>query len=140
MKNKKKGFYFKDYTETEFTNKRNNINFIKISLTRVTFLSFIFFSLMFIFSIKIIYLSLSQQKIFNTTNLKNEITKNRRDIVDRNGSVLATNVILYDVGVRPQLLKEKEKKNLLIKLGLLFPELNLDLIKKKLNKKKFFSI
>ena len=70
MKNKKKGFYFKDYTETEFTNKRNNINFIKISLTRVTFLSFIFFSLMFIFSIKIIYLSLSQQKIFNTTNLK----------------------------------------------------------------------
>ena len=140
MKNKKKGFYFKDYTETEFTNKRNNINFIKISLTRVTFLSFIFFSLMFIFSIKIIYLSLSQQKIFNTTNLKNEITKNRRDIVDRNGSVLATNVILYDVGVRPQLLKEKEKKNLLIKLGLLFPELNLDSVKKKLNKEKFFSI
>ena len=26
-------------------------------------------------------------------------------------SVLATNVNLYDVGVRPKLLKEKEKKN-----------------------------
>ena len=140
MENKKKSFYFKDYNQTEFSNKNNNISFVKISLSRVTFLSFIFFSLMLIFSIKIIYLSLSQQKIFNTTNLKNEIPKNRRDIVDRNGSVLATNVILYDVGVRPQLLKEKEKKNLLIKLGLLFPELNLDLIKKKLNKKKFFSI
>jgi len=140
MKNKKKSFYFKDYTESEFTNKKNNINFIKISLGRVTFLSFIFFSLMLIFSIKIIYLSLSQQKIFNITNLKNEIPKNRRDIVDRNGSVLATNVILYDVGVRPQLLKEKEKKNLLIKLGILFPELNLNLIKKKLNKEKFFSV
>ena len=138
MKNKKKGFYFKDYTETEFTNKRNNINFIKISLTRVTFLSFIFFSLMLIFSIKIIYLSLSQQKIFNTTNLKNEITKNRRDIVDRNGSVLATNVTLYDIGVRPKLLKEKEKKNLLIKLGVLFPELKLEKIKSKLNKDDFF--
>ena len=38
---------------------------------------------------------------------------------------LATNVNLYDVGLRPKLLKEKEKKNLLIKLSLLFPELEL---------------
>ena len=48
--------------------------------------------------------------------------KKRRNIVDRNGTVLATNVILYDVGVRPKLLKEKEKKNLIIKLGVLFPK------------------
>jgi cell division protein FtsI (penicillin-binding protein 3) len=53
---------------------------------------------------------------------------------------MATNVILYDVGVRPKLLKEKEKKNLLIKLGLLFPELDLNKIKNKLNKEDFFSI
>ena len=53
---------------------------------------------------------------------------------------MATNVILYDVGVRPKLLKEKEKKNLLIKLGLLFPELDLNKIKNKLNKEDFFFI
>ena len=63
MKNKKKSFYFEDYTESELIdNKITNI--VKISLNRVTFLSFIFFSLIIIFSIKIIYLSLSPEKIF----------------------------------------------------------------------------
>ena len=95
---------------------------------------------MLIFGIKIIYLSLSPEKIFVSKNTKKEFVKTRRDIVDRNGSVMATNVILYDVGVRPKLLKEKEKKNLLIKLGLLFPELDLNKIKRKLSKEDFFSI
>ena len=57
MKNKKKSFYFEDYTEAELTEK-NKSNDIKVVLNRVTFLSFIFFSLMFIFGVKIIYLSL----------------------------------------------------------------------------------
>ena len=139
MKNKKKSFYFEDYTESELTDN-NKFNLVKISLNRVTFLSFVFFSLLLIFSIKIIYLSLSSEKSFYSNNVKKEFVKKRRDIVDRHGSVLATNVILYDVGVRPQLLKEKEKKNLLIKLGLLFPKLDLNKIRNKLNKKDFFSI
>ena len=139
MENKKKSFYFEDYTESELTDN-NKFNLVKISLNRVTFLSFVFFSLLLIFSIKIIYLSLSSEKSFYSNNLKKEFVKKRRDIVDRHGSVLATNVILYDVGVRPQLLKEKEKKNLLIKLGLLFPKLDLNKIRNKLNKKDFFSI
>lgn len=137
---KKKSFYFEDYTESDLIESNNNSNIVKISLNRVTFLSFIFFSLILIFSIKIIYLSLSPEKGFYNNNTKKEFVKNRRDIVDRNGSVLATNVILYDVGVRPKLLKEKEKKNLLIKLGILFPELDLNKIKRKLNKEDFFSI
>ena len=139
MKNKKKSFYFEDYTESEITD-HNKASGIKVSLNRVTFLSFVFFSLLFIFSIKIIYISLSSEKNFYNNISKNEFAEKRRNIVDRHGSVLATNVILYDVGVRPQLLKENEKKNLLIKLGLLFPELDLDKIKKNLNKKDFFSI
>ena len=137
---KKKGFYFKDYTESELIDK-NNSNVIKVSASRVTFLFLIFFSLILIFSIKITYLSLSQEKIFYTTNKINQgFAKERRDIVDRNGSFLATNVILYDVGVRPKLLSDKEKKNLLIKLGLLFPGLNLSEIELKLTKEDFFSI
>lgn len=137
---KKKSFYFEDYTESDLVDNINNPNIIKISLNRVTFLSFIFLSLILIFSIKIIYLSLSPENGFYNNNIKKNFVKKRRDIVDRHGSVLATNVILYDVGVRPKLLKEKEKKNLLIKLGLLFPELDLNEIKSKLNKEDFFSI
>ena len=139
MKNKKKSFYFDDFADSEL-NDNNKFNFIKVSFNKVTFLSFVFLSLMLIFGIKIIYLSLSPEKIFVSKNTKKEFVKTRRDIVDRNGSVMATNVILYDVGVRPKLLKEKEKKNLLIKLGLLFPELDLNKIKRKLSKEDFFSI
>ena len=62
MKSKKKSFYFEDYTESELID--NKSNFVKVSINRVTFLSFIFFSLMLIFSIKIIYLSLSSEKSF----------------------------------------------------------------------------
>ena len=139
MRNKKKSFYFEDYPETEL-NDNNKSKTVKVLLNRVTFLSIIFFSLILIFSIKIIYLSLSPEKSIYSKNIKKDFIKKRRDIVDRNGSVLATNVILYDVGVRPKLLKEKEKKNLLIKLGLLFPELDLNKIRGKLNKEDFFSI
>ena len=139
MANKKKSFYFEDYTESELTdNSKSKI--VKVLLSRVTFLSFIFLSLILIFSVKIIYLSLSPEKNFYISDTKKNFIKKRRDIIDRNGSILATNVILYDVGVRPKLLKDKEKKNLLIKLGLLFPQLDLNRIRNKLNKGDFFSI
>ena len=130
---KKKSFYFQDYTESEILGNNINFNIQKISLHRVTFLSFIFFSLILICSIKIIYLALSPEKSFYTNNIKKDFIKNRRDIIDRNGSVLATNVDLYDVGLRPKLLKKKEKKNLIIKLGLLLPEIDLKKIRHKLD-------
>ena len=137
---KKKSFYFEDYTEHDFIENNNNSNIVKISLNRVTFLYFIFFSLILIFCIKIIYLSLSQESNFYNINKVKKFEKSRRDIVDRHGTVLATNVTLYDVGVRPKLLKKNEKKNLIIKLGILFPEIDLEKIKNKLNKKDFFWI
>jgi len=137
---KKKGFHFTDYNESEFVNKNENHKKIKISINRVTFLFFIFTSIMLIFSIKIAYISLSPEKSIYSENIKKKLINKRRDIVDRNGSILATNVTLYDVGVRPKLLKETEKKKLLIKLGLLFPELDLDKIRHKLGKEDFFTI
>tara|TARA_B110000438_G_scaffold287108_1_gene319055 strand:- start:2541 stop:4250 length:1710 start_codon:yes stop_codon:yes gene_type:complete len=136
---KKKTFYFEDYDESELTEK-NKSSTVRISLNRITFLSFVFFSLILIFSIKIIYLSLSPEKNLYSNSTKQKFLKERRNIIDRNGAILATNVILYNVGVRPQLLKQSEKKNLLIKLGLLFPDLDLDKIRKKLEKEDFFSI
>jgi len=137
---KKKSFYFEDYAESDLIENSSNSNRAKISLNRVTFLSFVFFSLIIIFSIKIIYLSLSPEKTLYYKTENQKIEKSRRDIVDRNGSVLATNVILYDIGIRPKLLKNKEKKNLLIKLGLLFPRFDLKKIKNKLKKDDFFWI
>ena len=133
----KKSFYFQDYKEPEIIHN-NNSNILKISLNRVTFLSFIFFSLILIFSIKIVYLSLATEKSFYNNDTTKDFTKKRRDIVDRNGSILATNVNLYDVGVISKLLKEKQKKNLLIKLSILFPELDLNKIKYRLNNDEFF--
>ena len=132
----KKSFYFEDYVESEFVGNFENNNIIKVSLNRVIFLFCIFFSLILIFSIKITYLSLSSEKNIYINHNKSSFVNKRRDIVDRNGSVVATNVNLFDVGVRPQLLKDKEK--FIIKLRLLFPELNSNKIKKNLNKKNFF--
>ena len=106
MKDKKKSFYFQDYTESEIIDNKIKQEIQKISLNRVTFLSFIFFSLILICSIKIIYLALSPEKGFYSGNIKEDFLKNRRDIIDKNGSVIATNVELFDVGVRPKLLKK----------------------------------
>ena len=135
---KKKSFYFDDYDEAEIIYNKKKINILKVSLNRLTFLSFVFLILIIIFSIKIIYLSVSPGKIFYNNNTKDFYKKSRRDITDRNGAILATNVNLYNVGLRPKLLKNEEKKNLLIKIQLLFPELNLKAIKNKIDKNNFF--
>ena len=137
MENKKKSFYFEDSPESEINNNKN-VNTVKISLNRITFLFFIFLSLVLILSIKIIYLSLSPDKFVTNKDDKKYFVTQRRDIVDRNGSVLATNINLYDVGIRSKLLTPKQKKTLLIKLGILLPELDLNKIKFKLNNNNFF--
>ena len=133
---KKKGFYFKDYTESDITVNNNDTKLVKVSLNRITFLSFIFFSLILIFSIKIIYLSLSPDKNFFLKNINQDFVKERRDIVDRNGIIIARNIGIYSAGIRPQLAKDKGK--LLLNLRLILPELESNKIKNKLNHNKFF--
>ena len=101
----KKSFFFEDYDESEilFNNIKNKN--VKISLNRTTFLFFVFFSLIFIFSIKLTYLSLSpfpEKNFFSQKNIKNFI-KERADIVDRNKIILARNIDIYSAGVRPRL-------------------------------------
>ena len=133
---KKKGFYFKDYTESDITVNNKDNKLVKVSLNRITFLSFIFFSLILIFSIKIIYLSLSPDKNFFLENINQDFVKERRDIVDRNGIIIARNIGIYSAGIRPQLAKDKGK--LLLNLRLILPELESNKIKNKLNHNKFF--
>ena len=135
---KQKSFFFEDYNESEFIVNDNKINHVKISLNRITFLFFIFLSLIIIFSTKIIYLSLSPEKNFFSDNINQNFIKKRGDIVDRNGIIIARNINIYDAGVNPQLVKDKKK--LLINLRLIFSELNASKIKNNLNKNKFFYI
>jgi len=138
IRNRKKSFYFEDYIESKILEKNLYFNIVKISFNRITFLSFVFLSLILICSIKIIYISLSPEKTFYSQNNEENFKKNRRDIADRNGNILASEVNLYDVGIKPKILNDKEKKNLLIKLSLILPDLDIKKIKKKLNKDNFF--
>ena len=129
-------FYFEDYLET---NKKNKI--LKKSNNfqdRIYLLFFFFFSLFFIFSIKITHISTNNKNNFYFEKQKKVFSLLRRDIIDRNGVIISRNVNTYHVGIDPK--KVKDKKNLLIKLRLNFPELPIDKIKKKLEGKKYFRI
>ena len=136
MKKKKKSFFFEDYTESEilFSNKKFNIRILR---NRINFLFFIFISLAFIFSVKIFHLSLYPAKDFSTKSNNNFISA-RSDITDRNGVILARNVDIFSAGIRPNLVNDKKK--LLINLKIIFPDININEIKKKLDKNKFFYI
>ena len=133
---KKKSFFFDDYSESEITFSGKNINLLKISSSRVIFLFSIFLILIFIFSVKIIYLSLYPDRNFFSKNNNLNITKERRDVVDRNGIILARNINIYSAGVRPKLIKDKKK--FLLKIRLIFPELDIKSIENKIKNNKYF--
>ncbi len=135
-KKKKKSFFFEDYDETEILLNNKNTKLVKISSSRIVFLFTIFLSLILIFSVKIIYLSLYPEKNFVLSSVSKILTSERRDIIDRNGTILARNIYVYSAGIRPQLVKNKEK--FLINLKLIFPELEINKIRSKLNNNKFF--
>ncbi len=129
-------FYFDDYFET---NKKSKILKQKNNFEdRIYLLFFFFFSLVIIFSFKIIHLSLSQKKISGFSNQNSKFTLLRRDIVDRNGVIISRNVSTYHAGVDPKLVNDK--KNFLIKLRIIFPDLSPVEIRKKLDGKKYFRI
>jgi len=135
---KKKSFYFEDYADYENNTDKKNTKSIKIPSGRIVFLFFIFFSLISIFSIKIIYLALFPGQNLVFTKVSENFYQERRDIIDRNGTILARNIYVYDAGIRPKLVKDKKK--LLFDLKLIFPEIDMKKIEKNLNKKKFFYI
>tara|TARA_B100000963_G_scaffold356447_1_gene376583 strand:+ start:3490 stop:5211 length:1722 start_codon:yes stop_codon:yes gene_type:complete len=131
-----KSFYFEDYLET---NKKNKI--LKKSNNfqdRIYLLFFFFFSLILIFSIKITHISLNNKNIFNFEKEKSKFSLLRRDIVDRNNSLISRNINTFHVAVDPKLIKDK--KSFLIKLRLNFPDLPFEEIKDRLNKDKYFRI
>ena len=74
---------------------------------------------------------------FNFEEHKSKFSLLRRDIVDRNGEIISRNINTFHAAIDPKLVKDKRK--LLIKLRLNFPELRFDEVEKKLYGEKYFS-
>jgi len=129
-----KSFYFEDYLETN--QKKKNVKNSNISQDRIYLLFFLFFSLITIFSIKIIFVSLKKIEIYNNKDNSFYHSPLRRDIIDRNGTLVSRNVKSFHAAVNPNLIKNKE--NFLINIRLNFPDLPIKQIEKKLNKGKYF--
>ena len=127
-------FFFEDYLET---NKKNKVLQKKnIFRDRIYLLFFLFFSLILIFSIRIIHVSLNKIQVYDSDNSPQNFKLLRRDIVDRNGSLISRNVRFYHAAINPKLVSNKN--NFLIKLRLIYPKLPIKNIEKKLKEGKYF--
>ena len=124
-------------TQTNHNNEflfKKKISDLNISFNRIAFIFFIFLITSLLFSIKIFYFG----SLFNKKIIKGSIIKKnfRSDIIDRNGNIIARSVITSNIGINPKLVKDKKK--LLLKLQIIFPNKNFDEKEKKLSKKNFF--
>ena len=128
---------FNEQKDSFSENNRNfsydeNKSYLKISFERIAFIFFIFFVIAIIFSSKVVLLSLQTKpeikKIYKKKNF-------RSSIIDKDGNILAKSVPITNIGINPNLVIDKEK--LLISLKMLFPEKN---FKKKIYGKNFFYV
>ncbi len=127
-------FYFEDFLET---NKKNKISLKKSLLQdRIYLLFFLFFSLILVFSIRIIHVSLNKVEFYNQDNLSKNFNLLRRDIVDRNNILISRNIKFYHAAIKPSNIVNIN--NFLIKLRLNFPDLQVEKIENKLNIGKYF--
>tara|TARA_A100001011_G_scaffold231643_1_gene239662 strand:- start:485 stop:2137 length:1653 start_codon:yes stop_codon:yes gene_type:complete len=109
-----------------------NKSYLKISFERIAFIFFIFFILAIIFSFKVILLSIKEIPEIQQTFKKENF---RSSILDNEGNILAKSVPIVNLGINPNLVINKEK--LLISLKLIFPNKNFE---KEMYGKKFFYI
>ncbi len=128
-KKNKTNLILEDY-KTHFYYQKSNLN---ISFNRIAFIFFIFLTISIIFSSKALYLG-SLKK--NENNIEVAKLDYRASLIDRDGNILAKTVITTNVGINPNLVINKDK--LLINLKLIFPNKDFKKIEEKLNGKKFF--
>jgi cell division protein FtsI (penicillin-binding protein 3) len=129
-----KSFFFEDFLESSQVQKKTNES--KISDDRLYFLFSVFFSLVLIFSISIFSISIKPSSFNEYKNINQSHLKLRRDIVDRNGDLIARNINSYHAAIKPNLIKNKE--NFILKIKLNFPEISSSKLKKNLDNKKYF--
>ena len=111
---------------------KENKSYLKISFERIAFIFFVFFILAIIFSSKVILLSIKKIPEIQKTSKKENF---RSSILDNEGNILAKSVPVINLGVNPNLVINKEK--LLISLKLIFPSKSFD---KEMYGKKFFYV
>ena len=97
---------------------KNKLNF---NLNRLALIFFLILILFTIYTTRIVFLA--SKTLSNQNNVNSEIF--RADIVDRNGNFISKSVYTNNVGIDPNLVKDKKK--LMIKLKYSFP--NIDFMK-----------
>ena len=131
MNKERQNLIIEDYgTEFTFEKSKSNIN---ISFNRVTFIFFVFLIIAVIFSSKAIYLGSLHKYIKPKPIAKSDF---RSTILDREGNILAKSVITKNIGIDPNLVIDKKK--LLLNLKLIFPNKDYNKIYNNLNGNKFF--
>ena len=129
-----RSFYFEDFVETNLIQKKSSKSFV--SEDRIYILFFVFICLISIFSIKIIFISFQKPNFTQNQENKKNFLPLRRDIVDRNGELISRNVKSFHAAIKPNLVKDKKK--FLINIKLNFPEISQVELKKNLSRNKYF--
>ena len=127
-----KSFYFQDFYNSSESSK-SRLNIID---DRIFILFSVFVFLIFIFATKVFLISIEQPKKLVYHQTSSEFAPIRRDIVDRNGNLISSSIQMYNAAIRSNLVKDKKK--LILKLQLQFPEMNTEVISNNLNNKKYF--
>ena len=133
-KKNQRSFYFNEYTQDTLKKKIKGTH--EIDQDRIYLLFFIFFCLIFIFALKIFFISLKNYDPKHYLKNHNSFEVLRNDILDRNGDYIARSIPVYHVAIKPDLIKDKKK--FIIKLKLIDSKLNYKNIKNKLNQNKYF--
>ena len=133
---KKKDILILEDSENGFLFKENKSN-LNISFNRVTFIFFVFISVCSIYLIKILYLGSQQPSLVKNQN-KQIIENFRADIVDRNNNFIAKTVNTTIVGVNPNFIIDEDR--LLLNLKIIFPDQDINKIKSKIKKNKYFRL
>ena len=122
--------------ENDFSYKRSKSN-LNITFNRIAFIFFIFFLIFIIYLIHLAHLGSRNSKIDKTNNIKKVSNKlYRADIIDTNNKYLVKTINSIDIGISPS--KIINEKKLLLNLKYLFPEKDIQKIKKRIDKGKFF--
>jgi len=130
-----KSFFFDDFFEISQKNKISNKS--EVHEYRLYILFSFFFSLILIFSISIFTISIQESNFQGYKKADFNYPLLRRDILDRNGELMARNINSYHAAVKSALIKNKE--NFILNIKLNFPKISTLELKKKLeNKKRFY--
>ena len=131
---KKKNNIILENINNEFLFYENKSN-LNILFNRIAFIFFCFVLLCIIYLIQTFHLvnkEINRSINFSSVSLKNH----RADIVDFKGQILAKTLLRSVIGINPNLIINEKK--LLLNLKIILPDLNLNIIKQKIKKKKFF--